>query len=64
MLSLEQLRKIEPTLKILSDEEILKLRDKLYVLGQLIFDDWLENKAGSKYPTGVLQKFKESNTLK
>ena len=62
MLSLEKLRKIDPKTH-LSDEEVLEIRDSLYDLGNIVFDDWLEN-GGSKYPTRVLQKLKVSNKLK
>ncbi len=64
MLSPEQLRKIDTNFQTVSDEELIKIRDSLYELGQLIFDDWLENKGGSKYPVGVLQKLKDNNRLK
>jgi hypothetical protein len=64
MLSPQQLRKIDPTKAHLSDEEIVEIRDAFYDLGQLIFDDWLENTAVSKYPVGVLQGLKESNKIK
>ena len=41
MFSIEQLRKEDPKLKNLSDEEITEVRDKLYALGDLMFDCWL-----------------------
>jgi hypothetical protein len=63
MLSIAQLRKIDPALAHLSDEEIEEIRDTFYDLGQLIFDDWLENGPVSKYPVGVLQRLKESNKI-
>lgn len=63
MLSIEQLKKIDIGLDNLPDEEVVEIRDSYYDLGQLMFDDWLEND-GSKYPVGVLQKLKESNKLK
>ena len=64
MLSIEKLLKVDPELEKLPLEEIEKARLKLYELGQLIFDDWLENGGGSKYPTRVLHKLKESNKIK
>ena len=64
VLSIEKLKKYDPTLEELPDEEIIKLREQFYNLGQLIFDDWLESKGGSKYPTRVLQELKESNKIK
>lgn len=64
VLSLEKLREIDPNLLEISDDELVKIKNKFYELGRLIFDDWLENGGGSKYPTRVLQKFKESNKIK
>lgn len=63
MLNIEKLRKIDPDLAHLSDDEILEVRDSLYDLGQLMFDDWLENGDGSKYPVRFLQRLKESNNI-
>lgn len=63
MLSLEQIRKINPEFQKSSDAEIIKVRDSLYELGQLIFDDWIMNKDGSKYPDGILRKLTENNKL-
>lgn len=64
MLSLEQLLKIDPDLENIPREELEKTRLKLYELGQLIFDDWLENEGGSKYPTRVLQELKKNSKVK
>lgn len=63
MLSIEKLRKIDPNLNELAEEEAVKVRDKYYELGRLIFEDWLDNVGGSKYPVGVLQKLRESNKI-
>jgi hypothetical protein len=63
MLSPEKLRKIDPKLAHLSDDEILEIRASLYDLGGLMFDDWLENGDGSKYPVRFLQRLKESNKI-
>jgi hypothetical protein len=62
--SIEQLLKIDSDLEGVPHEELEKTRLKLYELGQLIFDDWLENGGGSKYPTRVLHELKESNKIK
>lgn len=43
-LSLEVLRKIDPNLINLSDEELLKIRDNLYQLGSLSLESYLESK--------------------
>jgi hypothetical protein len=64
MLAVEKLRKIDPDLTHLSNDEILEVRDALYDLGQLMFDDWLENEVVSKYPVRVLQRLKEGNKIK
>lgn len=54
MLTLQQCRQIDPKLNELSDEELSRVRDALYQLGQIIFDDWLTEKHGSNYPVGGL----------
>lgn len=55
MLSLEELRKIDPTLSDLSDAELIKVRNDLYKLGQIVFDDWAsEDRSGSKFPVKVI----------
>jgi hypothetical protein len=68
MLTLEQYRQIDPELRKLSDEELIKIRAALYELGQIIFDDWLRQrqKSGSKYPVGdsqVLRDLEEETKL-
>ena len=50
-------------LKELPEEEVIRIRDSLYELGHLIFDDWLDKNTGSKYPVRVLQELKESNKI-
>ena len=64
MLNTERCKNIEPEFKELPDEEILKIRDSLYGLGHLIFEDWIKTEKSSKYPARVLQGFQESNTIK
>ena len=63
MLTLEQCRQIDPDLSKLSDEELAKIRDALYKLGQIIFDDWLTETYGSKYPVGVLRNSEGRNKI-
>jgi hypothetical protein len=63
MLTLEELRQIDPKLKELSDKELIKVRAALYKLGQIIFDDWLSENYGSKYPIGVLRNFEDENKI-
>ncbi|MEI7709125.1 MAG: hypothetical protein WCI76_00220 [bacterium] len=53
MISLEDLKRIEPKLQGKSDEELTKIRNLLYGLGQLTLETYLERKSGSKFPVGV-----------
>ncbi len=59
MLTLEQCRKLDPTLDDIPDDELLIIRDKLYELSTLAFEDWWEEKKGSKIPLGSLPRFNE-----
>ena len=52
MLDLDKLRKIDPDVAHLTDDELIKIRQSFYDFGQLIFEDWQEQKFGSKYPIG------------
>lgn len=52
MISIEKLRKIDPDLKDLSDEKVIKIRDKFYELGQFMFEVWQKEKAVPKNPVG------------
>ena len=52
MISLEEMRKIDPRLLEMPDEEVKKIRDYLYQLGNLAFDTWLEKKV-PKSPLGI-----------
>lgn len=55
MLSLEECRKIDPSLKDCSDDQVREIRDALYEFGKLAIDLWLDAKGGSKNPLGVLK---------
>ena len=59
MLTLEQCRKLDPALADIPDAELLIIRDQLYELSQLAFEDWRAEKQSSKYPTGVLPQSNE-----
>lgn len=48
MISLNRLRELEPKLKDASDEEVAVIREKLYQLAQLAY----ENYEDSKIPVG------------
>lgn len=63
MLTLEQCRQLDPELNKLSDEELTRIRDALYKLGQIIFDDWISERHGSNYPVGVLRNFEGENKI-
>lgn len=58
MLSLKELRKIDPDLENVSDAQLRNVRAKLYALGELAFDVWANEKRGpkpvSKNPVGVV----------
>ena len=53
MLSIEQLKRIEPELTKLSEEELSELRETLYRMAQFAFDVWWHRKSGSKNPVGL-----------
>lgn len=53
MISIEECRKIDPRLETMTDEQVTKIRDMLYQLGQLAFDRWYK-KGGSKLQCGVV----------
>ena len=52
MISLDQIRELEPKLKNSSDEEVAIIREKLYEMAQLVFDTWKDSH-GSKIPLGL-----------
>ena len=60
MLSIESLRKIDAiNTAPLTNEELNGIRKSFYDFGQLIFEDWLEQKFGSKYPVGSFTNEKD-----
>ncbi len=56
MISLEELKKIDPALQKYSDKELLKIRALLYSAGQLAIESYVASKSGSKYPSGDKKK--------
>lgn len=54
MISLEELRCLEPALRGVSDEALLEIRSQLYALGELALDVWQREQSGSNYPHGVV----------
>ena len=63
MISLDRLRKIDPDTDHLTDDELEKVRQSFYDFGQLIFEDWQEQKFGSKNPVGLLTAGQEEHTM-
>lgn len=55
MLTLDQIRKLDPSLADVPDEELLVIRDCLYSTARIAFDTWQEQE-GSKIPFGHLPK--------
>lgn len=53
MISLEQLRRIDPEVAHLTDEELFEIRQSFYDFGELMFEDWKDQKFGSKNPIGL-----------
>lgn len=65
VLTLKKLRSIEPDeTKNISDEELKKIRQSFYDFGQLIFEDWVEERFGSNYPLGSLTDYKDNHNIK
>jgi len=64
MLSVGAIRKIDSVNTAhLSDEELEGIRKSFYDFGQLMFDDWMEQKFSSKHLIGLLTEGKEKNTM-
>jgi len=64
MLTLKQLRKIDDlNTSHLTDEQLEGIRKSFYDFGQLMFDDWMEQKSSSKHLVGLLTESKEKNTM-
>ena len=53
MISLEELKRIEPALENKSDEELTVIRNLLYGQAQLAIECFIEDKCGSNNPLGV-----------
>lgn len=56
MISVEKCRELLPDSDPLSDEEVLKVCDQLYEVGQLAFESYLNSKNGSKNPERLLSR--------
>lgn len=63
MISFEELKKVEPAFKKISDKKLEEIRNLLYAQAQLALECFLENKAdskkialGSQQPEGEMKK--------
>ena len=63
MLSIESLRKIDSEASSLTEEELESVRQSFYDFGELIFEDWCEQKFGSKNPVGLLTNRSDKDTI-
>lgn len=62
MLSIEACRAAEPNLSGLTDEEVLRIRDAMYELAQLAFEDFIKQ-SGSNNPAGVVLQPKKGGIV-
>ncbi len=53
MISLEQLREVEPALKDMFDKEVERIRDLLYAQAKMALECFLEEKTGTKQEVHV-----------
>jgi hypothetical protein len=63
MLTLKQLKKIDPSLSHITDEDLEAIRSSFYNLGELMFEDWRDQKLSSKNHVGLLTNEKEEHTM-
>lgn len=63
MISLEELRRLEPTLRDVSEDTLMEIRSQLYALGELAFDVWQRVQTGSNYPQGVVTLDQSNSTI-
>ena len=64
MININKIRNIDKVnTSHLDDKELEILYESFYDLGQLIFDDWYEQRFGSKFPVGSLTTNKEEHTI-
>lgn len=59
MLSLKECRKIDPSLSARTDAEILEIRDQLYAVAEMAYEEWRKIKQSSKIPRGVSEEYGE-----
>ncbi len=63
MLSSAQMKKMDPSLEEMPEEDISEVRVALYESAQLAFDVYWSRKYGSKYPIGLLTPQLDRDTL-
>ncbi len=63
VITVEQMKKIDPDLADMSEIELEELRDALYESAQLAFDVYWAKKNGSKNPVGSLPTEGADSTL-
>ena len=64
MLSIEALKRIDKSVtEHLTDEELLAIRDSFYQFGELMFEDWREQKFDFKNPVRSLTNEQEEDTI-
>jgi|GEM_PF-1261225 len=63
MINLDILRRIDPETAHLDDVELEKIRLSFYEFGQLMFEDWQEQKFGFKNPIGSLTKLANEHSI-
>ncbi len=54
MITIEELKKLEPELADKSDKEVTVIRNLLYQAANLALENFFEDKSGSKNPVGLL----------
>ncbi|MBX4195902.1 hypothetical protein KW796_03060 [Candidatus Parcubacteria bacterium] len=62
MVSIEEMRRLQPELSSLTDKELEKIQAEMHSMAQLAFDVWWQRKTDSKYPLGLslLKKVKDT----
>lgn len=63
VITLTTLRKIDPTLSHVTDEELENIRKSFYDFGELIFEDWKQQKFDSKFPVRSLTDKPDEHTI-
>ena len=62
-MNLESFRKTDPELGGVSNKEVEEIRQYFYDFGQIIFEQWCEDKFGSKNPLGSIHNKDKDSML-